>query len=46
MAAKNVELTLAKIKAESSVLNEMLQANEIKVVGAMYDVASGKVSFL
>ena len=46
VAVKNVELTLAKIKAESPVLNEMLEANEIDVVGAMYDVASGKVSFL
>ena len=45
VAAKNVELTLAKIRENSSVLNEMLEANEIEIIGAMYDVASGKVSF-
>ena len=46
VAAKNVELTLAKIKENSPVLAEMIEANEIEIVGAMYDVASGKVSFL
>lgn len=45
VAAKNVELTLAKIRENSSVLNEMLEAGEIEIAGAMYDVASGKVSF-
>ena len=45
VAAKNVEFTLAKIRENSSVLNEMLEANEIEIIGAMYDVASGKVSF-
>jgi carbonic anhydrase len=45
VAAKNVELTLAKIRENSSVLNEMLEAGEIEITGAMYDVASGKVSF-
>jgi len=46
VAAKNVELTLAKIKENSPVLKEMIEANEIEIIGAMYDVASGKVSFL
>ena len=46
VAAKNVELTLVKIKENSPVLKEMIEANEIEIVGAMYDVASGKVSFL
>ena len=46
VAAKSVELTLAKIKENSPVLEEMIEANEIEIVGAMYDVASGKVSFL
>ena len=45
VASKNVELTLAKIKQSSPVLAEMIAANEIVVVGAMYDVASGEVSF-
>ncbi len=46
VAAKNVELTLVKIKENSPVLKEMIEANEIEIIGAMYDVASGKVSFL
>ena len=46
VAAKNVKLALAKIKENSPVLKEMIEANEIEIIGAMYDVASGKVSFL
>ena len=46
VAAKNVELTLAKIRENSPVLMAMIEANEIEIIGAMYDVASGKVSFL
>lgn len=46
VAAKNVELTLVKIRENSSVLNEMLEAGEIEITGAMYDVASGKVSYI
>ena len=46
VAAKNVKLTLAKIRENSPVLKEMIEANEIEIIGAMYDVASGKVSFL
>jgi len=46
VAAKNVELTLANIKKNSQVLSEMIEAGEIEIIGAMYDVASGKVSFI
>ena len=46
VAAKNVKLALAKIRENSPVLKEMIEANEIEIIGAMYDVASGKVSFL
>jgi carbonic anhydrase len=46
VAAKNVELTLAKIKKNSQVLSEMIEAGEIEIIGAMYDVASGEVSAL
>lgn len=45
VAAKNVELTIGNIRAKSEVLNEMERNNEIKIVGAMYDVKSGKVTF-
>jgi len=42
---KNVELTVQAIKDGSEVLKEMFDNNEISIVGAMYDVASGKVTF-
>ena len=45
VAAKNVELTLAKIRENSPVLMAMIEADEIEIVGAMYDVASGTVCF-
>ena len=46
VAVKNVELTIANLKSMSPVLNEMLENGEIDVVGAMYDVKDGSVSFL
>jgi carbonic anhydrase len=45
VAHANVTLTIAKIKEQSPVLKEMLDNNEIGIVGGMYDVASGKVEF-
>ena len=45
VAQKNVELTIENIKKMSPVLNEMYENGEIDIVGAMYDVASGKVEF-
>lgn len=46
VAVQNVHLTIARLKKDSPVLNEMIENDEIKVVGAMYDVTSGKVSFI
>lgn len=46
VAVKNVELTIANLKSMSPVLNEMFENGEIDVVGAMYDVKDGSVSFL
>lgn len=42
---KNVELTVQAITEQSSVLKEMVDNNEIAIVGAMYDVKSGVVTF-
>ena len=42
----NVSHTIEQIKQHSPVLNEMLQNGEIDIVGAMYNVADGSVSFL
>ena len=46
VAATNVEMTIANIKKMSPVLNEMHEANELEITGAMYSVASGKVTFM
>jgi len=46
VAVENVKIATAAISKQSSVLNEMKQAGQIDVVGAMYDVASGSVKFL
>lgn len=41
----NVQLTMQKLRARSVVLREMIDKGEIGLVGAMYDVSSGKVKF-
>ena len=41
----NVLLTIKAIKDRSEVLSEMIDSNEILVVGAMYNVATGEVVF-
>ena len=46
VALKNVELTIEDIKSKSPVLAEMQSNGEIDIVGAMYDVKSGEVSFV
>ncbi len=46
VAVENVTRTIANIKTGSPVLNELLEQGEIDIVGAMYDVKSGSVSFL
>ena len=42
---KNVHDTVANIKDKSSVLNSLFESGEIDIVGAIYDVGSGKVVF-
>lgn len=46
VAIKNVMLTIDNIRSSSEVLAEMEKNNEIKIVGAMYDIENGKVKFL
>lgn len=42
---KNVQLTIDRIHAESPILSEMESNGEIKIIGAMYDVNTGAVTF-
>lgn len=46
VAENNVKATIEKIKSDSAVLQEMESNGEIIIAGAMYDVTSGKVTFM
>ena len=46
IAEMNVRLTIENIKQESPILNELWENGDIAIEGAMYDVATGKVTFL
>jgi len=41
----NVLITVQKIKEQSSILNEMEQANQIKIIGGLHDIDTGQVIF-
>ncbi len=45
VSAKNVQLTIDRILDESDVLADMQNNGEIKIVGAMYDINNGAVTF-
>ncbi len=45
VAEMNVKLTMRKLRDRSVVLREMLDKGEIGMIGAMYDISTGKVSF-
>ena len=46
VAVKNVHMTIDNIRAESPVLAELEAEGAIKIVGAMYDINNGSVTFL
>ena len=46
VAEENVRLNMKKLRDRSVVLREMIDNGEISLVGAMYDVGTGKVRFL
>ena len=46
VAESNVMYTINQIRTKSPILKEMEDANEIRIVGATYDMDSGKVTFL
>ncbi len=46
VAEKNVELTIARIKQRSAILRDMAEKGDIGIEGAMYDVHTGKVTFM
>jgi carbonic anhydrase len=42
---ENVKLSIQDLRAQSSILEEMIHKKEIIVIGAVYDVATGEVEF-
>jgi len=46
VALKNVHMTIENTRNMSPVLKEMEDNGEIKIVGAMYDIKNGSVSFV
>jgi MFS superfamily sulfate permease-like transporter len=45
VAEKNVQLTVAQIRAQSAVLEDMIQGGDCGIIGGMYDVETGRVRF-
>lgn len=45
VARKNVELTIAQIRRDSSVLSEMESQHAIRIAGSMYNLSTGAVEF-
>ncbi|ALJ05304.1 carbonic anhydrase [Pseudalgibacter alginicilyticus] len=45
VSQKNVELTIQRIHEESPILSEMEKNGEIMIIGAMYDINTGEVTF-
>lgn len=46
IAEDNVRRTIADIRAQSPVLAGLEQEGKLKIVGAMYDITSGRVTFM
>lgn len=46
VAEANVRLAMRQISDESDVLRTLLTDGSVKLVGAMYDIETGRVAFL
>jgi len=45
-AKNNVKMTMDDIMSKSSVINELVKEGKVKIVGAYYDLTSGKATFM
>jgi carbonic anhydrase len=45
VAMKNIALTITKLRADSKVLDTLVNDHKLKIIGGMYDVSTGKVAF-
>ena len=41
----NVHLTIERVRRESPIIAELEQSGQIKIVGGLYEVENGKVTF-
>lgn len=46
VSQENVKIAIDNIRSRSVVLNDMEKDGEIKIVGAMYDITDGRVTFM
>ena len=46
VALSNVHLNIQRIYSESTVIADMVENGDVKIVGGMYDVSTGEVAFL
>ncbi|ANH59707.1 carbonic anhydrase family protein [Dokdonia donghaensis] len=46
VVTKNVHLTIEKMRADSPLLTEMEKDGDIKIVGGVYDISNGEVTFV
>ena len=46
VARTNVSLTMAEIRRRSPILEDLEKKGNIKIAGAMYDLATGAVEFV
>ena len=46
VARTNVTLTLNEIREKSKTLSELEKQRAIKLIGAMYDISTGKIDFI
>jgi len=45
VAVKNIAITIKKIRKDSPILADMEKAGKLKIIGGMYDLANGKITF-
>ena len=45
VSEENVKMTIAHIRQKSKVIRDLEKQNKVRLVGAMYDISSGKVQF-
>lgn len=46
VASHNVESTIDEIRKQSQIMADLESQGKIKIVGAMYDISNGKVTFM